>query len=131
MAEIKPGDTVAVFGCGPVGQFAVASAMLMDAGRVFAVDHVPCRLQMAQAQGAEIINFEEEDPVQVIRDLTGGIGVDRAIDAVGVDAQRPHHGPAASTRAEEAEFNREWARLRRRRIRRAPPGCPATPRAWP
>ncbi|HEY3278030.1 MAG TPA: zinc-dependent alcohol dehydrogenase [Syntrophorhabdaceae bacterium] len=108
MAEIKPGDTVAVFGCGPVGQFAIASAMMMDAGMVFAVDHIPSRLEMAQAQGAEIINFEKEDPVMLIRALTGGIGVDRAIDAVGVDAQMPHHGPAASiSKKDKSEFKRE------------------------
>jgi threonine dehydrogenase-like Zn-dependent dehydrogenase len=108
IAEIAPGDTVAVFGCGPVGQFAVASAFLMGAGRVIAVDHIPSRLEMARDQGAEVINFEDEDPVQVILDLTGGIGVDRAIDAVGVDAQRPHHGPA-SEKADrmEQEYERE------------------------
>jgi threonine dehydrogenase-like Zn-dependent dehydrogenase len=95
MAEIHPGDTVAVFGCGPVGQFAIAGAKILGAGRILAVDHIPSRLDMARAQGAEVINFESEDPVSAILDLTGGIGVDRAIDAVGIDAQRPHHGPAA------------------------------------
>jgi threonine dehydrogenase-like Zn-dependent dehydrogenase len=95
IAEIAPGDTVAVFGCGPVGQFAIASAILMRAGRVLAVDHVPSRLEMARAQGAETINFDEEDPVDMIRSLTGGIGTDRVIDAVGVDAERPESGPAA------------------------------------
>src|SRR5690606_39808774 len=80
LADIKPGHTVAVFGCGPVGQFAIASAKLMDAGRVIAIDHLPDRLDMARRQGAEIINYDEEDPVQAIKDLTGGIGVDRAID---------------------------------------------------
>ncbi|RZI44121.1 glutathione-dependent formaldehyde dehydrogenase [Herbaspirillum sp. HC18] len=95
LADIKPGHTVAVFGCGPVGQFAIASAKLMDAGRILAIDCLPDRLEMARRQGAEVINFDEEDPVQTIKDLTGGIGVDRAIDAVGVDAECPHRGPAA------------------------------------
>ena len=95
IAEIDDGDTVAVFGCGPVGQFAIASAKLLGAGRVLAVDAVADRLEMARAQGAEVLDFEKEDPVAVIRELTGGIGVDRVIDAVGVDAQHPHHGPAA------------------------------------
>ncbi len=95
IAGIKPGDTVAVFGCGPVGQFVIASAMLMDAGRIFAVDHIPSRLEMARKQGAEAINFEQDHPVSMIQELTGGVGVDRAIDAVGVDAQRPHAGPAS------------------------------------
>lgn len=94
LAEIRPGDTVAVLGCGPVGQFAIASAFLMDAARVLAVDCVASRLDMARDQGAEIINFDEEDPVAVMRDLTGGIGPERVIDAVGVDAVRPHSGPA-------------------------------------
>jgi threonine dehydrogenase-like Zn-dependent dehydrogenase len=95
LAEINDGDTVAVFGCGPVGLFAVLSAKLFGAARVLAVDHVPDRLEMARAQGAEVIDFSQEDPVKMILELTGGIGVDRAIDAVGVDAQRAHSGPAA------------------------------------
>jgi threonine dehydrogenase-like Zn-dependent dehydrogenase len=103
MANIKHGHTVAVFGCGPVGQFAIASARLMGASRVLAVDHVPDRLEMARRQGAEVINFDEEDPVKTIMELTGGIGVDCAIDAVGVDAQCPHHGPAAAEAAEKKE----------------------------
>ncbi|THC45259.1 zinc-dependent alcohol dehydrogenase [Massilia sp. Mn16-1_5] len=103
MANIKHGHTVAVFGCGPVGQFAIASAKLMGASRVLAVDHVPDRLDMARRQGAEVINFDEEDPVKTIMELTGGIGVDCAIDAVGVDAQCPHHGPAAAEAAKKKE----------------------------
>src|SRR5205814_3146537 len=95
LACICPGKTVAVFGCGPVGQFAIASAKLMGAGRVFAVDCVPSRLLMARRQNAETIDFSREDPIETIKRLTDGIGVDRAIDAVGVDAERPHRGPAA------------------------------------
>jgi threonine dehydrogenase-like Zn-dependent dehydrogenase len=93
LAKIKPGHTVAVFGCGPVGQFVIASAKLMDAGRILAIDTIPARLQMARNQGAETIDFNAEDVVQTIRDLTGGIGVDCAIDAVGVDANHPSQGP--------------------------------------
>jgi threonine dehydrogenase-like Zn-dependent dehydrogenase len=108
LAEIEPGDTVAVFGCGPVGLFAIASAKLLGAGRIFAVDQVPGRLEMARAQGAEVIDFSAEDPVEVLHRLTGGIGVDRAIDAVGVDAVRPHGGPAAKEARKHAkEFERE------------------------
>jgi len=95
LAEIRPGDTVAIFGCGPVGQFAIISAMLRDAGRVIAVDAVTSRLAMARRLGAEVIDYNQEDPVAVIMELTGGIGVDRAIDAVGVDANMPTSGPAA------------------------------------
>lgn len=95
IAEIKPGNTVAVFGCGPVGQMAIASAKLMGAGRVFAIDCIPSRLEMARRQGAEVIDYERENPVEALRRLTGSIGVDRAIDAVGVDANHAHQGPAA------------------------------------
>ncbi len=103
LANIQPGHTVVVFGCGPVGQFAIASAKLLGAGRVLAVDNLPDRLDMARRQGAEVINFDEEDPVQVIQQLTGGVGADCAIDAVGVDAECPHHGPAAKQASENAE----------------------------
>lgn len=89
MAEIHPGDTVAVFGCGPVGQFAIASARLLGAGRIIAIDRHPSRLEMARNQGAEVINFDEDDPVKTIQRLTDKTGVDRAIDAVGVDAEKP------------------------------------------
>lgn len=94
LADIKPGHTVAVFGCGPVGQFAIASAKLMDAGRIFAIDAIPSRLSLAKSQGAEVIDYEAEDPVETLKRLTGQIGVDRVIDAVGVDANCAHHGPA-------------------------------------
>lgn len=108
LAEIGDGDTVAVYGCGPVGQFAIKSAFLMGAGRVIAVDRIDSRLEMARTSGAEIINFDKEDPLQTILDLTGGIGVDRVIDAVGVDAQHPSHGPAADkAKQKDSEFKKE------------------------
>lgn len=103
IAGIEAGDTVAVFGCGPVGIFTVLSAKLLGAGRVIAVDRHQDRLEMAKAQGAEVINFDEEDPIETILRLTGGIGVDRVIDAVGVDAQHADHGPAAEKAEEEKE----------------------------
>ncbi|TBW32553.1 glutathione-dependent formaldehyde dehydrogenase [Azotobacter chroococcum] len=106
MAEIGDGDTVAVFGCGPVGQFAIASARLLGASRVFAIDQCPDRLQMARQQGAETIDFNREDPVETLRRLTDGIGVDRAIDAVGVDAEHQHAHPALDPEQEE-RFARE------------------------
>ncbi len=108
IAEIAPGDTVAVFGCGPVGQFTIASARLMSAGRIFAVDTIASRLEMARAQGAEVIDFNVDDPVAVIRELTGGSGADRVIDAVGVDAAHPSSGPAAKqAKQHAAEFAQE------------------------
>ena len=103
IAEIEPGDTVAVFGCGPVGLFAIASAKLLGAGRIIAIDTISSRLEMAREQGAEIIDYNAEDPVEMIRELTGGIGVDRAIDAVGVDANAPENGPAAEKAQKQAQ----------------------------
>jgi threonine dehydrogenase-like Zn-dependent dehydrogenase len=103
LAEITPGDTVAIFGCGPVGLFAIASAFMLGAGRVIAVDTIPSRLEMARMQGAEVIDFNVEDPVEVIQSLTGGIGVDRVIDAVGVDANHPDRGPAAEKAQQKAQ----------------------------
>ncbi|WP_425144915.1 zinc-dependent alcohol dehydrogenase [Deinococcus sp.] len=94
LAGVKPGSSVAVFGCGPVGQFAIISARLQGAGRIFAIDRLDDRLETAQRNGAEIINFEREDPIEVLKRLTGGTGVDCVIDVVGVDAQHAHHGPA-------------------------------------
>jgi threonine dehydrogenase-like Zn-dependent dehydrogenase len=103
LAEIRPGNSVAVFGCGPVGQFAVASAKLMRAGRIFAIDTIASRLEMAREQGAEIINFNQEDPVEALKGFTNKIGVDRAIDAVGVDANKPDEGPGARSVKEMAQ----------------------------
>ncbi|HEX8466084.1 MAG TPA: zinc-dependent alcohol dehydrogenase [Abditibacterium sp.] len=112
LADIEPGKTVAVFGCGPVGQFVIASCKLMGAGRIFAIDREPSRLEMARAQGAEVINFEKEHPVETLKRLTGGIGVDRAIDAVGVDSQHAHSGPAAAEAAQkEAQFAEELEKV--------------------
>ena len=88
MANIKPGDVVAVWGCGPVGQFAIASAYLMGAERVYAIDRFPYRLQMAREKcGAITINYEEvESVVETLTELTGGRGPDACIDAVGLEA---------------------------------------------
>jgi threonine dehydrogenase-like Zn-dependent dehydrogenase len=95
LAEICDGNSVAVFGCGPVGLFAIMSAQLQGAGRIFAIDTIPSRLEKARELGAEVIDFNREDPVEAIKEATGDIGVDRAIDAVGVDAVAPKKGPAA------------------------------------
>jgi threonine dehydrogenase-like Zn-dependent dehydrogenase len=109
LAEIEDGDTIAVFGCGPVGQFSITSAWLMGAGRVLAVDKDDSRLEMARAQGAEVINFDEEDPVETIFDLTGGIGVDRVIEAVGVDAMSSRTAPTGEVT--EGDFQEELNRV--------------------
>jgi threonine dehydrogenase-like Zn-dependent dehydrogenase len=89
IVEIRDGDVVCVLGCGPVGQFAIWSAKHLGAGRVLAVDRLPDRLEIARRQGAEIVNFDDEDPVELVLEMTRGIGADRVIDAVGVDAESP------------------------------------------
>jgi threonine dehydrogenase-like Zn-dependent dehydrogenase len=89
MCDIKPGDTIAIWGCGPVGQFSIRSAFLMGAERVIAIDQVPERLQMAEDGGAETINYEEQNVYEALMDKTGGRGPDSCIDDVGMEA----HGP--------------------------------------
>jgi threonine dehydrogenase-like Zn-dependent dehydrogenase len=86
-AEIEEGDTVAVWGLGPVGQFAVKSAWMLGAGRVIAIDNVPERLAMAAGESnAETINFDEVDVYDTLQEMTKGRGPDRCIDAVGCEA---------------------------------------------
>jgi threonine dehydrogenase-like Zn-dependent dehydrogenase len=112
LAEVGDGDTVLVLGAGPVGQFAVTSAFQQGAGRVLLVDGIGSRLDQARGRGAEVIDFNAEDPVAVVRELTGGAGVDRVVDAVGVDAQRPKSGPAAEAAQQQAEkFDRERSQV--------------------
>jgi len=85
--QMEPGDTIAVWGCGPVGQFAIQSAWLLGAGRVIAIDTVAERLRMAERHGkAETINFEKEDVYERLMEMTEGRGPDRCIDAVGAEA---------------------------------------------
>ena len=91
--DIEPGDTVAVWGCGPVGQFAIKSAFLLGAEKVIAIDKVPERLHLAREEGgAETINYDEVDSVlDVLKDITGGRGPDRCIEAVGLEANGHAH----------------------------------------
>jgi threonine dehydrogenase-like Zn-dependent dehydrogenase len=92
MCDIQPGDVIAVWGCGPVGQFAIASAFMLGAERVIAIDRFPYRLQMASDKaGAETINYEEVDVIDALKEMTGGRGPDACIDAVGMEAHG--HGP--------------------------------------
>lgn len=112
LAEIKDGNTVAVFGCGPVGLFAIASARLLGAGRIFAIDTIPSRLALAAALGAEAIDYNAENPVAALRELCGGAGPDRVIDAVGVDAEPATKGPAEKESGRHAdEFKQELRRI--------------------
>ncbi|KQM41212.1 zinc-dependent alcohol dehydrogenase [Sphingomonas sp. Leaf10] len=85
-ADIENGDIVAVWGCGPVGLFAIQSALLMGAHRVIAIDHFPHRLQLAKGLGAEVLNFEETDIYDALMTMTGGIGPDAVIDSVGLES---------------------------------------------
>ncbi|GEO17230.1 zinc-dependent alcohol dehydrogenase [Microvirga aerophila] len=84
--DIQPTDTVAIWGCGPVGQMAIRSAILLGAKQVIAIDHLPERLEMAEAGGAITINFDEESVVERLNELTGGEGPEKCIDAIGMEA---------------------------------------------
>lgn len=88
--NIQPGDTVAVWGCGPVGQFAIKSAYLLGAERVIAIDRFPYRLRIAHDRaGAEVVNYEEVDVSEALYEMTGGRGPDSCIDAVGMEGHAP------------------------------------------
>jgi glutathione-independent formaldehyde dehydrogenase len=86
LADVSPGETVAVYGGGPVGLMAAYSALIRGAARVFVVDRVPERLSKAEQIGAIAINFEQGDPVEQITEQTDGEGTDKGIDAVGYQA---------------------------------------------
>jgi threonine dehydrogenase-like Zn-dependent dehydrogenase len=107
LAEVTAGDTVAVLGAGPVGQFAIEAALRKDAARVIAVDRLQDRLATARGLGAEIVDFDREDPVEMVREMTRGIGVDRVVDAVGVDADQPTQGPGMHQPETRAELESE------------------------
>jgi threonine dehydrogenase-like Zn-dependent dehydrogenase len=85
-AEIEPGDTVAVWGCGPVGLFAIQCAFVLGAHRVIAIDHYPRRLELAKQMGAEILNYHDSDIRDALFEMTGGIGPDACIDCVGLES---------------------------------------------
>jgi threonine dehydrogenase-like Zn-dependent dehydrogenase len=93
LCDIQRGDVVAVWGCGPVGQFAIASAKLLGAERVIAIDNLPYRLAMARdrAGATDVLDFDQVDVLEALKELTGGRGPDACIDAVGMEATG--HGP--------------------------------------
>ena len=102
-AGIEPGDTVAVWGCGPVGQFAIQSAWMFGAARVIAIDHVPERLEMARTHGkAETLDFLNEPIHERLIEMTGGRGPDRCIDAVGAEAHGTGSFDAVLDRGKQA-----------------------------
>jgi threonine dehydrogenase-like Zn-dependent dehydrogenase len=84
--DIEPGDVVAVWGCGPVGLFAIQSALLLGAHRVIAIDHRPGRLALARKLGAQVLDFEQVKVREALAEMTGGIGPDACIDAVGMES---------------------------------------------
>lgn len=123
MAKVKKGDVVVVLGCGPVGQFAIASCKLRGVSRIIAIDGIPFRLEIAKKQGAECINFNEDPPLEVLKDLTNGTLADVVIDAVGIDAYAPSKGPEANkANKNKDEFSKEVEKL--------VPHPPHTPNLW-
>lgn len=102
--DIRPGQTIAIWGCGPVGQFAIRSAFMLGAERVIAIDTVPERLALAAAAGAETLDFLEHDIYDRIRDLTDGRGADACIDAVGTEADSRSSTYAMIDRVKVATF---------------------------
>jgi len=118
--NIRPGDTVAVWGCGPVGLFAIKSAFLLGAERVIALDSQPERLALAADKcGAETVDFEKEDVVERLKDMTGGQGPDACIDAVGFEA----HGTTMSALYDEAKFKMYLATDKPIALRQAVQAC--------
>lgn len=112
LARVKSGAVVVILGCGPVGQFAIASCKLKGAARIFAIDTIPSRLEMARNQGAECIDFNEVDPIEFIKEATEKTMADVVIDAVGVDAVCPTKGPAAKEAKKHSdEFKEEVKKI--------------------
>ena len=104
LCNIQEGDTIAVWGCGPVGQFAIRSAFLLGAGRVIAIDTVPERLALAKASGAIPLDFKNEDIYDRIQELTDGRGADACIDAVGTEASATGSFDSVLDRVKVATF---------------------------
>ena len=119
-ANIKPGDTVAIWGAGPVGQMAIRSAFLLGAERVISIDHFPERLKMAEAGGAETINYEDEESLlDELKFRTGGMGPDSCIDAVGMEA----HGDTLPAKWDEVKMAVRMATDRPNALRQAMQAC--------
>jgi threonine dehydrogenase-like Zn-dependent dehydrogenase len=118
--NIQRGDTVAVWGCGPVGQFAVCSAYMLGADHVIAIDRFPERLQLAKTQGqATVLDYQEVDVPEALRDLTGGRGPDACIDAVGMEA----HGTSLDALYDRAKMTMFLATDRLHVLRQAIQVC--------
>jgi threonine dehydrogenase-like Zn-dependent dehydrogenase len=112
MCDITPGDVIAVWGAGPVGQFAIASAFLMGAERVIAIDRFSYRLRKAERAGAETLNYQDVNVLDALREMTAGRGPDACIDAVGIEAHHPAplmYGYDRAKQGVRAETDRPFA----------------------
>ena len=117
--NIKPGDIVAIWGAGPVGQFAIRSALLLGASRVIAIDNIPSRLELAKKGGAEVLNYNDGDVVDRLRQLTAGRGPDSCIDAVGLEA----HGSTVDAIYDYAKMAMKLETDRPHAVRQAIQSC--------
>jgi threonine dehydrogenase-like Zn-dependent dehydrogenase len=118
--KLQPGDTVAVWGCGPVGQFAIASAAMLGAERIIAIDRIPERLQLAASQArVTVLNYQEDDVSEALKALTGGRGPDACIDAVGLEA----HGTSLDALYDRAKVALSLATDRLHALRQAIQAC--------
>jgi threonine dehydrogenase-like Zn-dependent dehydrogenase len=118
--RIQPGDTIAVWGCGPVGQMAIASALMLGAAKVIGIDCVPARLRMAARRpGVETLNFEQDDVLDRLKQLTAGRGPDACIEAVGLEA----HGTTLDAYYDQAKAATFLATDRPTALRQARQAC--------
>lgn len=118
-ADIEEGDTVAVWGCGPVGLFAIQSAFKLGAHRVIAIDHYPRRLQLAKQMGADILDYREVEVLEALKEMTGGIGPDAVIDCVGMES----HGLAIDNIADTVKAHMLLGTERPHALRQAIIAC--------
>jgi threonine dehydrogenase-like Zn-dependent dehydrogenase len=117
--EIKEGETVAVWGCGPVGLFAIKSCFLLGARAVFAVDRLASRLEMARVAGAIALNYEQTDIIEALNELTGGCGPSHVIDCVGMEA----HGTTPDAAYDNLAQRLRWETDRAHALREAIQCC--------
>ncbi len=118
-ADIEPGDTVAIWGCGPVGLFAIQSAFALGAHRVIAIDHYPSRLKLAKQMGADILDYREVEVLEALNEMTGGIGPDAVIDCVGMES----HGMAIDNIIDTIKVHAYLATERPHALRQAIIAC--------
>jgi threonine dehydrogenase-like Zn-dependent dehydrogenase len=117
--NVQPGDTIAIWGAGPVGQFAIKSAFLLGAGKVIAIDNIPERLRLAEAAGADTINFADHDLAARLNDMTAGRGPDACVDCVGLEA----HGTGPGELYDWAKMGLRLATDRPNVLRQAIQAC--------